>query len=182
MANEYFGKVSEKGIQIIPVILQGVGLATLATETGIIVDGSSFQATTKGFLVKKIHLQIFWKGPAAEQPIIVGVCGNDSGVSGGFAAGVLAPLLDPNDREAYLTVEEIVKTVWHETTRILVESANQEGATLVDYWVSVGGGKGIPCPSGAGPEVFAFNAGVGTLTTGSSIEGLVTYYGVWMED
>ncbi len=182
MANEYFGKVSQKGIQIIPVVVTDVALATLASLVGLII-GTGMKAITKNFLVKKIHILLTVTGIATAEPVIIGIAANDSGVSGGMGVGGVSALLDPDASEAYLTQRELVNTVWHETVSMVgfVSSGPLDGS-VIDKWVSVGGGKGIPCMAGAGPEIFAFNPTGDALTTGGLVNGVVTFYGVWLED
>ncbi len=179
MANEYFGKVSEKGIQIIPVVITAAALGTLGSLVGLILS-SAFQATTKGFLAKKVHILLTATGIASGEGVIIGVNANDSGIASGYAS-VIGPLLDPNAREAYLTAAELVKTVWHETPSLLLNT-DGDGNLIIDKWVSLGGGKGIPSPAGAGPEIHAYNPFTGALTTGGIVSGVVTFYGVWLED
>jgi len=179
MANEYFGKVSKSGIQIIPDVLTDVALGTLGTLTALVI-GTGTKAILKNFLVKKIHILLGVINLTAGETIIVGINANDSGVSGGYAIGTLSTLLAPELSEAYLTTQEFVKTVWHETPALVQGGGND--VTVIDKWVSVGGGKGIPCMAGAGPEVHVLNPTGDSLTTGALVNGVVTYYGVWLED
>ncbi len=181
MANEYFGNTSKKGIQIIPVILTDVALGTLASLVGLIL-GVGMKATTRNFLVKKVHILLAVQGVANVEPIIIGINANDSGISSGLGVGTVSALLDPEAAEVYLTAEELVKTVWHETTSIIMGTAAGPSPLFIDKWVSVGGGKGIPTMAGAGPEIFAFNPTGDALTTGGLVNGCVTFYGVWLED
>ncbi len=179
MANEYFGKISDKGIQIIPVVISTAAIGQLVTLVGVILS-SAFQATTKSFLCKKVHINLVVTGLTSGDACMIGINGNDSGIAGGYAATVIADLLDPNNRDAYLTAEEVVKTVWHETTSIVLGATT--AVNHIDKWVSVGGGKGIPSIAGDGPELHAFNPMNSTLASGGVVDGVVTYYGVWMED
>ncbi len=181
MANEYFGKVSKKGIQIIPVILEEATPGTLIKLTGAVLGG--MKAITRGFLTKKVKISLFIDGMTAGDGILIGINGNDSGIAGGFAAGVgvLAKLLDPEASDDYLITEEVVKTVWHETVSPQIQTT-AGGRQFIDKMISIGGGKGIPSVAGAGPEIFAFNPAAFSLTTPPKISGCVTFYGVWLED
>ncbi len=180
MANEYFGKVMKTGIQIIPDVITD---AAIGTPTTLVATNLSDQvkAITRGFLVKKVHINLIVAGMTGGEALIIGINANDAGVSGGFASTGLAALLDPEASEAYLTEQELVKTVWHETTSMILGNT-VTAVNHIDKWVSVGGGKGIPCAAGAGPELFAFNPTGDTITTGGIVSGCVTYYGVWLED
>ncbi len=180
MANEYFGKVKKSGIQIIPDVISTVALGAIVTLVSTILS-SGVQGITRNFLVKKIHVSLAFQGATNGENFMIGIAANDSGISGGFASTALAALVNPEATEAYLTESELVKTVWHETVRV-VHTANDGTIATIDEWFSVGGGKGIPCTAGAGPELFAFNPMSGSLTTGTTVDGVVTYYGVWLED
>lgn len=181
MANEYFGKVTKKGIQIIPVIITDAAIGAIATLVGVQLS-SAWQAITRGFLVKKVKIALGVTGLATNESVIIGINANDGGIAGGYAAGLIASLLDPEATEAYLTTQELVKTNWHETGTLLHNIASGAGNLQIDKMISIGGGKGIPCPAGAGPEVHAFNPTGDTLTTGGLVNGIVTFYGVWLED
>ncbi len=180
MANEYIGKTSEKGIQIIPVVVTDVAIGTLGSLVGLILS-TGFKALTRNFLVKKVHILLVVSGMTNGELFVVGLNGNDSGVSGGYAVGSLSTLLDPEASGAYLNSQETVKTVWHETTSIMLGNT-VTAQNMIDKWVSVGGGKGIPVTAGFGPELHAFNPTGDALTTGGLVSGVVTYYGVWLED
>ncbi len=181
MANEYFGKVTKKGIQIIPVVITDAAIGSLATLVGVILSGA-LKGITRGFLTKKVNIQLGVTGLATNESVLIGLNANDSGISGGLAVGTLAAILDPEATEAYLTAEEVVKTVWHETYTLLHNIASGAGHLQIDKMLSIGGGKGIPSPAGAGPELFAFNPTGDALTTGGLVNGVVTFYGVWLED
>lgn len=181
MANEYFGKVTKKGIQIIPVVITDFALGTLGSLIGVIVSSGMF-SQTRGFLCKKIHILMAVGALASTEAIIIGINGNDGGVSGGYGVSNLPDLLNPEDTEDYLTDEELVKTNWHETSSIMMALGSGAGTVTIDKWISVGGGKGIPSPAGAGPEIHAFNPTGDSLTTGALLNGIVTFYGVWLED
>ncbi len=180
MANEYFGKTSKKGIQILPVILTDVALGTLASLVALAL-GTGLKSIARNMLFKKVHILLAVHGLAANEPVIIGINGNDAGVSSGYGIGTLASLKDPEVVEAYLTSEELVKTVWHETPSILSNTSATHMHTI-DKWVSLGGGKGIPATAGAGPEIHALNPTGDALTTGGLVNGVVTFYGVWLED
>ena len=180
MANEYFGKVSKKGIQIIPDVITDSAVGSLNTLTGSILSSSGVKGITKNMLVKKVHILLSMNGMSNGDVLLVGLAANDSGIAGGMGASGLPALIDPEATEAYLTEQELVHTIWHETTSIFNgDLSNPE--TRVDKWVSIGGGKGIPVMAGAGPELFVFNPTGDTITAGT-VNGQVTYYGVWLED
>ncbi len=183
MSNEYFGTVSKKGIQLLPFVVPAGVFGALGAEVGTVIDGSQMQGITRGMLVKKVHIMGYLNGLAANQPVIIGLAGNDSGVSGGFGAGAEAAIIDPEATDTYLTQQEIIKTVWHETCTIGCEGPSQgDGKLVIDMWASLGGGKGIPFAAGAGPELIAFNPADSALTTGGEFIGTVLLYGVWLED
>ncbi len=184
MANEYFGKVSEKGIQILVIRVSGATFTTLAAGVGQPID-SNLKGITRNMLVKKVKIMGYINGMAANQPIIVAMGANDSGVAGGFNASTDAALIDPEASAAYLAIQETVRTIWHETSTCMVEGPTDGsgGAKIsINETFSVGGGKGIPCMAGAGPELFVFNPADSNLTTGGEFIGVYVVYGVWLED
>ncbi len=179
MANEYFGKVSEKGIQIIPDVVTDAAIGALASLVGTILDSSGTKAFGKNMLVKKVHILLAVHNITSGEAIVLGLNANDSGVSSGYGVGNLSALLAPGASSAYLAAEELVKTVWHETSSLVFGGTE---TNTIDKWISIGGGKGIPVMAGAGPELHAFNPTGDAITTGALVNGVITYYGVWLED
>ncbi len=180
MANEYFGNTSEKGIQILPFTVSDAAIGIPSSGAGIILD-SQAKAIKRNFLVKKVHLLLIVSGMTAGEAVIIGINGNDSGIAGGYGSGVASTILDPEASGAYILAQEVVKTVWHETTSILLGNT-VTAHNMIDKWVSVGGGKGIPVTAAFGPELHAYNPTGDTISTGGIVSGVVTYYGVWLED
>ncbi len=182
MANEYFGKVSKKGIQIlVATVTAGVYLAPL-TKVGVVID-STYKSITRNMLVKRVAIHGYINGATANEPIILAIGANDTGVALGYAAALESSLLNPENTEAYLTAKEGVMTVWHETDTCLVEGPSQgDGKLVINENFSIGGGKGIPVMAGAGPELVMYNPSDSTITTGGEFIGIYTIYGVWLED
>ncbi len=183
MANEYFGKVSEKGIQILVVTVVAGLVTALTTKVGIVLD-STYKAITRNMLVKRVKINGYINGVAANQPIILAIGANDTGVASGHAAGNEGALLNPENSATYLGSAELVKTIWHETTQCMVRGPTDAGQSrlVINETFSIGGGKGIPCMAGAGPELTAYNPSDSTLTDGAEFIGTYTIYGVWLED
>lgn len=182
MANEYFGKVSEKGIQILPATVVNGAFTNPLSKVGVVID-STYKLITRNMLVKRVKISGYINGLTANEPVIIGIGANDLGVASGFAAGNESDLLNPEASAAYLNAKELVMTVWHETTQCLAEGPSQgDGKLVINETFSIGGGKGIPVNAGAGPELFVYNPSDSQLTTGGEFIGVYTIYGVWLED
>ena len=181
----YFGKLTTKGLQILPHLFSGSTFGALAATSGKKL-GSSYDEIDKPFLLKKVHLRGYINGMSANQPVLIGYCSSDiSDTDLGNALDQSTVMATPDaDGQAYLTRSGLTRQVLHETVMIMVEgpSGGHGDRLWIDEVVSVGGKNGIPFPSGAGPALFVYNPADSALTTGGEFIGCNTLYGVWMDE
>ncbi len=162
--------------------VDALALATLAGRTAIVLR--SFSAITATFLMQRFRylLQLVGVTTADDGPILVGIAKGDASLTEIASAMIEANTTGPGDTTQSLTQDE-TWVVYQNTVRAFnLSGGDPTGRFVVDMWQRFGGKNGIPALEGTGFQLFAYNAGSGALTTGSSVNGLCHVQGVWLRD
>ncbi len=164
------------------MLVDALALGTLAGRTAIILR--TFAAITATFLMQRFRyfLQYVSREADDDGPILVGIARGDASLAEIAAAMIEANTAGPGDTSQTLTQDE-TWVVYQNTVRAFLMSGGDATERFVgDEWQKFGGKNGIPALEGTGFQLFAFNAGSGSLTTGSSISGVVHVQGRWLRD
>lgn len=162
-------------VEIIVESVDAFGLATLVSKTAVVVQSDHSTGLLQSFLMKKVRVAMVLKTPDAGDAIILGMARGDATVT------EIKTALETIQLERDLQQQANVRMVIHELTRAFpgLESANG-GVRVLNYEVSIGGGKGIPFEDGDGWKWFCYNLDDGDLIAGSEVMGQNTIYGVWL--
>lgn len=172
-----------KGIQTLPERIS-TDLTTLAGQTVLTLGAAGTPAyasnTTRIFLLKKIRYNLAYAAATANEPVIIACVTSGSGDSN-YDDAIDDPLANPDDPDNWLSYVNS-SMILRQSLRILMKDGEGSGKTVLSEEISIGGRKGIPFQNGFGPKLVAYNPRGSTLTTGSSIQGLVEYIGVWLDE
>lgn len=161
--------------------LTSVALGTLAGKTAIILD-SSLSSIDTSFLMKRVRylLQLVGRTADDDGPILVGIANGNATIGEIATAMQEANIAGPEDVTQSLT-QDNAWVVYQNTVIALANLGSVTEAQPRDSsWIGFGGKNGIPALENSGFSLFAFNAGSGGLTTGSSINGMAQVQGVWL--
>ncbi len=160
-----------------------VSLGTLAARSALIIN-TQFSTPTNSFLLKRgrYFLQLAGRSTADDGPIIIGMAHGDANVSEIAEAMVERNVNGPDDITSMLD-QDTAWAVYQNSLKPMIVRGDQTFAQVeISDWFQPGGNKGIPLIEGSGMVLFAFNAGSGALTTGSTVNGIVMVQGVWLRD
>ncbi len=164
------------------LLVDVLALDTLAGRTAILLR--SFSAITATFLMHRLRYFLQYVARTADDdgPLLVGIAKGDASLAEIAAAMIEANTIGPGDTSQVLTQDE-TWVVYQNTVKAFNMSGGVAAERFVgDDWIKFGGKNGIPALEGTGFQLFAFNAGSGALSTGSSVNGLVHVQGRWLRD
>ncbi len=168
------------GLQVLVGQVNSVALTTLGARSALLIE-STLQDLTATFLLKRVRYWLKISGVTADEgPLLVGVANGDAALSEINTSMIVTNTSGPLDRTAMLTQDD-AWTVVRDSIRMMINRHSDTEKYLEGEWISMPK-KGIPMPEGAGIQAFVFNAQDAALTTGSVIEGLIEYQGVWLRD
>ncbi len=153
----------------------GTALSTLASATAVLLSSTVDTEMDAPFLVKQIQLHCGWHDADPTDGIIVGFAQGDATIAE-IASALFQPATDPFDVGESAPVFKKNLIFW-ETLRYLSSEMN-----VVNDFIKIGGGKGIPIAEIKGINFFALNIGPALLTTGSLLNHHFTLKGVWLGD
>ncbi len=161
--------------------INAVALGTLAGRTALSI-GTTLTSITSPFLMKRVRyfIQLVGRTLADDGPILVGVANGNAITSEVSAAMIEANTAGPEDIGQMLTQDESWM-VYQNTVRAITLRGDGTEGVLDSGWIDFGGKNGIPALEDSGFKIFAFNAGSGALTTGSSLNGIAHTQGVWLK-
>ncbi len=162
--------------------IDNIALGSLAARNALILN-TQFATPTNSFLAKRIRFfaQIVGRTAADDGPILIGACHGDADVSEIASAMNERNVNGPDDITSMLD-QDLVWIVYQNTiVTIEMKAALTEGQTPTS-WLKFGGKNGIPLQEGSGMALFAYNAGVGPLATGITVNGIAQVQGVWLRD
>ncbi len=165
--------------------VNAAALGTLGGQTALVIN-SAFNGITATFLMQRIRyfLQLVGRTAADDGPILVGVARGDATAAEIATAMLEGNTAGPGDTTQILSQDNT--WVVYQNTVVAFDATsgdNTEGVIpKLGDWISFGGKNGIPAAEGTGFQLFAFNAGSGSLTTGSSLNGIVDIQGRWLRD
>ena len=148
--------------------------AALNLETGY-ASGN----TTRRFVMRQVAYSLGWDtvGVAGAGVLIVGVCRGDADTAE-IKAALETSLPDPDDVSTWDSYANLNIIVW-KTLRAIYDS-DTGSDTVLNETISVGGKKGIPFPEQKGFKAFIYNPASVAITTGTGIDGIINYRGVWV--
>ena len=160
-------------VEILVDTAASVAIGTLGGSTALQWEGEKSTALKQSFLMKKVRASIAIAGLSVNEPILFGMARGDATVA------QIKTALTQNQLERDAKDQAAVRDVLHETVRVGMHG-NGDGNFVLNYEVSLGGGKGIPFEDGDGWQWFVFNLRTGAMTTGATISAGLAYYGVWL--
>lgn len=166
------------GLQTSPILMNADALGTLASETALVINTTFGSGITQSFLIKQVLMNLRIDNQAAADGVIIGLC-NGSATVAEIASALTTLITDPDDASSPAVAAARQNIFW-ETLRMLAGATAP--AQVINEKISLGGGKGIPVKEATGLAIFAFNPGNNALTTGSTVQGIVTLRGIWLGD
>ncbi len=159
-----------------------VPLLTLAARAAIILT-TQFNNPTSTFLMKRIRYlaQFSNRSSNDDGPILIGCANGDANVSEIAEAMNERNVNGPEDITNVLDQDK-AWVVYQDTVRPFVVRGDQAYGQVAPHWTKFPGKNGTPALETSGMVVFAYNAGVGALTTGMLINGIAHIQGVWLRD
>ena len=162
--------------------LNAAALGTLAGQTALALN-TAFNTLTASFLMIRIRyfLQYVGRTAADDGPVLIGIARGDA-----TAAEIGTAILEGNPSGPADTTQMLTQdNAWvvFQNTLVPFNTASgdgTEGFVNNSEWISFGGKRGIPALEDNGFQVFAFNAGSGSLATGGSINGICQIQGRWL--
>ncbi len=164
------------------LVVDTVALGTLAGRSAIVIN-SQFNNPTQSFLAKRCRyfLQAAGRTVGDDGPIIIGFAHGDASVSE-IEAAMIERNVNGQDDVTSVLDQDTAWTVYQSTLKQMnIKGAGLEAQTP-DHWLKFPGKHGVPALEGSGIQIFAYNAGSATLSTGMTINGLVMVQGVWLRD
>ncbi len=157
-----------------------VALGTLGARAAIIIN-SQWNNPTNSFLMKRVRYfaQIANRSANDDGPILIGCANGDANVSEIADAMNERNVNGPDDITNVLDQDKTWVVYQNTVVPLIYSGGVAEGASPT-AWMDFGGKNGIPNLEGSGVVVFAYNAGVGALTTGGLINGISHIQGVWL--
>lgn len=150
-----------------------LGLATL-TESTVLFCSQQYdndQLVSRGFLMKRTRGDVWITGmTASDGPLLFGICRGDQTVA------EIGTSLNAVQAKADLEIGAATRNVYRETLSLVGRAEEGMWAHVDIKW---GGGGGIPQAPDVGWRCFVYNLSP-DLTTGATVRGLLTHYGVWL--
>ncbi len=162
--------------------LDNLALGALASRAAIILT-TQFSNPTNSFLMKRIRYfaQLVGRTAADDGPILIGCAHGDANVTEIAEAMNSRNVNGPDDITNMLDQDQ-PWTVYQNTVVPMIIQSDQLMGQAPHDWLNFGGRNGIPAQEGAGMVIFAYNSGLGSLTTGSTVGGIAQIQGVWLND
>ncbi len=162
--------------------MDNVALLTLGARAAIILS-TQFSNPTNSFLMKRVRYfaQIANRSANDDGPILIGCAHGDATVSEIAEAMNERNVNGPDDITNVLDQDNAWVVYQNTVMPFKYTGGVAEGATAT-HWINFGGRNGIPALEGSGMVLFAYNAGVGALTTGVLVNGITQIQGVWLRD
>ncbi len=159
-----------------------VALSTLAARSAIILS-TQWSNPTSSFLMKRLRYFAQFANRSANDdgPLLIGCAHGDASVTEIEAAMNERNVNGPDDITNVLD-QDNAWVVYQNTVVPFGVQGDQAYGQAQPGWMSFGGKNGIPCLEGSGMVPFIYNAGVGALTTGTLINGIMHIQGVWLRD
>ncbi len=159
-----------------------VALLTLTDRAAIILS-TQWNNPTASFLMKRLRYfaQYTNRTTNDDGPLLIGCAHGDANVSEIAEAMNTRNVNGPDDITNMLDQDQ-AWVVYQNTVVPFEVQGDQAYGQAQPGWMSFGGKNGIPNVEGAGMVPFLYNTGVGALTTGSLINGIVQIQGVWLND
>ncbi len=160
--------------------INALALDTLAARVAILAN-TAFNNIQSPFLLKQVRyfVQMVGRTLADDGPVLIGVARGDATIAEIAAALLEGNTNGPEDLTETLT-QDVIQAVYMNTVVPFVMRGDGTEGILDTKWINFGGKNGIPTLENVGFSVFAFNAGSGALTTGSSLNGIFQIRGVWL--
>ncbi len=166
-----------KGLQINPIRLNDDALGTLAADTALIINQEMSGALTRSFLLKQLQYCFTIAIAGTAESVIFGLA-NGSATIGEIEDALRLNVEDPDDASSPAVQAQKQIVLW-ESLRLIDLSGGNDFQNDV---IKMGGGKGIPLKEATGVQIFVYNPSTASLTTGSTVTGLVILKGVWLND
>ncbi len=149
---------------------------SLGSRTVAVINSDFGTGLLQSFLMKKAHLMLWAEDFVAGETVIVGIARGDATIT------EIKTALETAQLERDMQDQANVRVVLLESLGIVgVHAPAGEGAIHTDLTFSVGGGKGIPFENGDGWQLFAYNPSGNAISNATQfIQGVATYYGVWL--
>lgn len=151
-------------------------VASLGSVTAILLSADIDTELVRSFLVKKVMAQFFIDGSVVDEAVLIGMA------RGGTSITQIKTALETIQTDRDDSKNALTKEVLMETVRIIGAGLSDgSGNLVINYEVSLGGGKGIPFAATEGWTWFAYNPAGGPLSAGSQVVvGHVSYSGIWL--
>ncbi len=158
--------------------VDSVPLGTLAARTALAIETGLIN-WDDSFLLKRVRFWLKITGVTADEgPHLVFVTSGDVAASEATAGMVVTNATGPSGVTENLT-QDTAWVIMRDTVRMMRPIHSDTEKYLTGGWIKLKG-KGIPTRSGV--RTWIFNAQDAAFTTGSVVEGLIEYQGVWLND
>ncbi len=160
--------------------VDSVALTTLGARTALLIE-TALTSLAASFLLKRVRYWLKLVGVTADEgPHLVGIADGNANTTEIIDSMTVTNTLGPHDRSQMLN-QDRAWTVLRDSVRMMRTVHSDTTKYLTGGWVKFKG-RGIPMKESAGMQAFIFNASDAALTTGSVIEGMIEYQGVWLRD
>ncbi len=167
---------AQQQVQILTDRASGAALGGLTGGVAVAVEQTHGTGLLQSFLMKKIKGTASIEGLTAGEGahLVLGLARGDASI------GEIKAALEDAQLERDKKTQAAKRDVLHETIVAMNISAILNTRTmLIEFEMSIGGGKGIPFEDGDGWQWFVYNGG-STLTTGATFSSRMTYWGIWL--
>ncbi len=166
--------------QAIPINASALG--TLGARTALALNSVMTSIKSTFLMIRyRYFLQLVGRTLADDGPVAILLARGDSTAAQVSAAMQENNTVGPEDINQVLGEDQTL-AVYHNTVNIFTLRGDGTEGVLETGWRNFGGKNGIPALEDTGFTAHAFNMGSGSLTTGSSVNGLIYVQGVWLRD
>ncbi len=160
--------------------IDAVALGTLGGRAASVLDSTMINITSP-FLIKQVRylLQLTGRTVGDDGPTAILICRGDATMAEVASAMQELNSGGPEDTTQTLT-QDVIYTVYMNSVKIFQFSGLGTESMMSGDWFSPGGKNGMPVPEDTGFQAVVFNCGSGSLTTGSTVNGLIQVRGVWL--
>ncbi len=165
------------------LVIANIALGSLGVRSSIALQ-TGWTSPEASFLMKRYRmiLQVTSLAIQDDGPIIIGLANGNATTTEMNTAMNQINTEGPSDPTQMLA-QDNVWVIYQNTLETFTMVQDTAGDVyqgfLTTDWKSFGG-KGIPNIEEAGVQVFAYNSGNGTLTTGGVVSGVVQIQGAWL--